>query len=55
MTPTRDLSQLEGDRMFLSDGGLETTLIFQHGLDLPLFAARRSGSHLLHRRCPTSA
>lgn len=28
-----------GDRKFLTDGGLETTLIFQHNIDLPLFAA----------------
>ena len=25
--------------MFLTDGGIETTLIFHQGLDLPLFAA----------------
>jgi S-methylmethionine-dependent homocysteine/selenocysteine methylase len=36
MTPT--LPQL-GDRLFLTDGGLETTLIFHDGLDLPHFAA----------------
>jgi homocysteine S-methyltransferase len=33
------LPQLGGDRVFLTDGGLETSLIFHHGLDLPLFAA----------------
>jgi S-methylmethionine-dependent homocysteine/selenocysteine methylase len=32
------LPQLE-DRLFLTDGGIETTLIFHRGLDLPLFAA----------------
>ena len=32
------LPQLE-DRLFLTDGGIETTLIYQDGLDLPLFAA----------------
>ena len=32
------LPQLSGD-IFLTDGGLETTLIFHHGLDLPEFAA----------------
>ncbi len=32
------LPQLDGD-LFLTDGGLETTLIFHDGLDLPLFAA----------------
>jgi homocysteine S-methyltransferase len=37
MAPT--LPQLAGDRVFLSDGGLETTLVFHHGIDLPDFAA----------------
>ncbi len=32
------LPQLHGD-LFLTDGGIETTLIFHDGLDLPLFAA----------------
>jgi S-methylmethionine-dependent homocysteine/selenocysteine methylase len=32
------LPQLEGG-FFITDGGLETTLIFHHGLDLPAFAA----------------
>lgn len=32
-----NLPQLNG-KMFLTDGGLETTLIFHHGLDLPHFA-----------------
>jgi S-methylmethionine-dependent homocysteine/selenocysteine methylase len=32
------LPQLDGD-VFLTDGGIETTLIFHRGLDLPLFAA----------------
>ncbi len=32
------LPQLEGG-VFLTDGGLETTLIFHHGVDLPCFAA----------------
>lgn len=32
------LPQLEGD-VFLTDGGIETTLIFHRGLELPLFAA----------------
>jgi homocysteine S-methyltransferase len=30
---------LTGDRLFVTDGGLETVLIFHHGLDLPEFAA----------------
>jgi S-methylmethionine-dependent homocysteine/selenocysteine methylase len=33
-----NLPQLSGD-LFLTDGGLETTLIFHDGLDLPSFAA----------------
>ncbi len=28
-----------GDRLFLTDGGLETTLIFHDGIELPYFAA----------------
>jgi S-methylmethionine-dependent homocysteine/selenocysteine methylase len=36
-TNTR-LPQLDG-QLFLTDGGIETTLIFHRGLDLPLFAA----------------
>ena len=32
------LPQLEGD-LFLSDGGIETVLIFHRGLELPAFAA----------------
>jgi S-methylmethionine-dependent homocysteine/selenocysteine methylase len=34
----RALSQMRGD-FFLTDGGIETTLIFLEGLDLPYFAA----------------
>jgi S-methylmethionine-dependent homocysteine/selenocysteine methylase len=33
------LPQLSGDRVFLTDGGLETSMIFHRGLDLPLFAS----------------
>jgi S-methylmethionine-dependent homocysteine/selenocysteine methylase len=33
------LPQLAGDRVFLTDGGLETTMIYDRGLDLPLFAS----------------
>ena len=32
------LPQLDGD-LFLTDGGIETTLIFHEGLELPYFAA----------------
>jgi homocysteine S-methyltransferase len=34
-----DLPQLEADRLFITDGGLETTLIFREGASLPAFAA----------------
>lgn len=34
----KHLPQL-GDSLFLTDGGLETTLVFHEGLDLPCFAA----------------
>lgn len=34
----RPLPQL-GDRLFITDGGIETTLIFHEGLELPHFAA----------------
>src|SRR5688500_11373792 len=33
-----NLPQLS-DRLFLTDGGIETTLIFHEGLELPYFAA----------------
>jgi S-methylmethionine-dependent homocysteine/selenocysteine methylase len=29
----------DGSRLYLGDGGLETTMIFEHGLDLPHFAS----------------
>jgi homocysteine S-methyltransferase len=35
----RGLPQLSAERPFISDGGLETTLIFDRGVDLPCFAA----------------
>ena len=35
---TSRLAQLDG-RLFLTDGGIETTLIFQDGFELPCFAA----------------
>ena len=39
MAKYRDrLPQLTGE-LFLTDGGIETTLIFHEGLDLPYFAA----------------
>jgi S-methylmethionine-dependent homocysteine/selenocysteine methylase len=33
------LPQLIGDQLFVTDGGLETELVFQDGIDLPCFAA----------------
>ena len=40
MTYRDNLPQLSGDApLFLTDGGIETVLIFHDGLDLPLFAA----------------
>jgi S-methylmethionine-dependent homocysteine/selenocysteine methylase len=47
------LPQLDG-RLFLTDGGLETTLVFHEGIDLPCFAAfglldRPGGEQVLHR------
>jgi homocysteine S-methyltransferase len=33
------LPQLSGHPVFLTDGGLETTIIFHKGIDLPLFAS----------------
>jgi len=33
------LPQLQADRVFLTDGGLETTLVFDRGIELELFAA----------------
>ena len=35
----RPLPQLEFDRLFVTDGGIETDLIFHHGIELPYFAA----------------
>ncbi len=39
MTRYRSALPQLGDRIFLTDGGIETTLIFHEGLDLPYFAA----------------
>jgi hypothetical protein len=38
MRPTKALPQLGAD-LFLTDGGIETTVIFHEGLELPDFAA----------------
>ena len=39
MTGSRHRLPQLGDRIFLTDGGIETTLIFHEGLELPYFAA----------------
>lgn len=38
-TLRRQLPQLSGDALFVTDGGLETELVFHDGIDLPCFAA----------------
>lgn len=38
-TLRRELPQLSGDALFVTDGGLETELVFHDGIDLPCFAA----------------
>ncbi len=37
-TPQHPLAQMS-DTLFLTDGGLETTLVFHDGMELPYFAA----------------
>ncbi len=39
MTTSTTLPQLRSARPYLTDGGLETTLVFREGIDLPDFAA----------------
>jgi S-methylmethionine-dependent homocysteine/selenocysteine methylase len=39
MSYRESLPQVESDELFLTDGGIETTLIFHNGLELPAFAA----------------
>jgi S-methylmethionine-dependent homocysteine/selenocysteine methylase len=39
MSDRSRLPQVSGDRLFATDGGLETALIFHHGIELPEFAA----------------
>ena len=41
----------QSDRIFITDGGLETTFIFHQNFDLPLFAA----FHLLNSPSGTDA
>jgi hypothetical protein len=33
------LPRLDRERMFIGDGGLETTMIFREGIELPCFAS----------------
>ena len=40
------------DRRYVTDGGLETDLIFHHGVDLPEFARSRSSSRRRGARAP---
>ena len=47
------LPQLEGD-LFLTEGGIETELIFQHGIELPYFAAFHLLDDSRHRERITS-
>src|SRR6476646_397960 len=39
MNAVNDLPQLQRDQLFITDGGIETALIFGQGLELPCFAA----------------
>lgn len=48
----KNLAQLK-ERVFISDGGLETTLVFEHGFDLPEFASfailkEKRGREVMH-------
>ena len=55
MTPmTPETSQVlphQSERLFLTDGGLETSLVFLDGEDLPLFAAFTLLRNSAGRRC----
>ncbi len=53
-TTTSVKNQFSPDQYYLTDGGLETTLIYHHGIDLPHFAAfellmRKEGREALRR------
>ena len=43
------LPQLKGNGLFVTDGGLETDLVFHDGIDLPCFAAFPLLDHPDHR------
>lgn len=43
------LPQINGNGLFVTDGGLETELVFQYGIDLPGFAAFPLLDHSDHR------
>ena len=47
------LPQLDGD-VFLNDAGLETDLVFDHGIDIPAFAAHTLLAHEQGRASLTS-
>jgi homocysteine S-methyltransferase len=54
MTYRDQLPQLSDSRVFLTDGGLETDLIFNEGFEMPLFASfplldTQEGSEALRR------
>ncbi len=39
MTPNDRIPRLDRDRLYLADGGLETTMMYREGIELPEFAA----------------
>jgi len=39
MSPNNRIPRLERDRLYLADGGLETTMIYREGIELPHFAS----------------
>ena len=39
MPDTERIPSLDRDKLFIGDGGLETTMIFERGIDLPEFAS----------------
>src|SRR5690349_1417898 len=39
MSPNNRIPRLDRDRLYLADGGLETTMIYREGIELPDFAA----------------
>jgi hypothetical protein len=39
MSPNERIPRIDRDRLYLADGGLETTMIYREGIDLPHFAS----------------